>query len=248
MKEPLRWRDSQAPASSELRALLAAAEPPAPVPAAVRERVRRALAGRAAATERSAVCGSHALGCALALATCLTWLASQRTPEVEPAIARAPSAQVVPHAAPTPTPYVEASPPAPERAADSVAARAPERRAVARRAGQGRGRHSAAGPARSRKRIAALVDGILKPDAQLLDRARREVERDPEQALAMIEAFRSRHPGSPLPAPTVVAEVDALRRLGRFDEALAKARALLEGSRKPYYADVMADRFALLEL
>lgn len=70
MKAPLPLRDPRSQASSELRALLAAVEPPPALPAAVRERVRRSL-GRRVATERRAVCWSHALGCALALVTCL---------------------------------------------------------------------------------------------------------------------------------------------------------------------------------
>jgi hypothetical protein len=255
MKEPVRLIDPRSYASHELRSLLAVAEPPAALPTAARERVRRALARRAAATERTAVCWSHTFGFVLALATCLVWLLPQREPDAERSLVRARSAHAAPSSAAPAS--ARAEPRAlPEVAvvaqADQVIAPAPAQHAVAERSAIARRatprKHPGAGPARSRKRIAAVVDGILKPEAQQLDRARREAERDPEQALALIDAFRRDHPRSALPAPIAVAEVDALRRLGRFEEALAKARALLEGSRKPYYADEMAQRFALLDL
>ncbi len=267
MAEPRRWLDADSDAPEGARALLALAAPAAELPLPARARVRHALqAQRAGAGATlltllpSGALWATALGAVLALGMTLTAPTARLLPpsggtagEAAGAVAWA-STRVETGASAgmstragtstatsttTSTSTSTSTGAAPSGTAGGPSEALLERWRQQRWANQKR---------RSQERIAAIVDDVLKPDAQLLERAAGEVGSDPARALALIEAFRKQHPAGEIPAPTVVVEVDALRRLGRFEEALDRARTFVEASHKDYYADEMRERFAFLEL
>jgi hypothetical protein len=271
MNAPRRLLDPGSDAGAALRALLAAASPPGGLPRETRECVRRRLQAsvdRAVCERLRAPSGGLFFACAAAAllwGARLDWVvepmllaggervaaAAERpsTAPVVPAAPRSPPAVAVGLVVAPALPADARTQPAPPP--ERVIAHAPspgERTRQSALRERWREQRWAREAERSRGRIAALVDEILKPEARLLQQAEDQVGGDPDRALALIDAYRARHPGAEVPAPSVVVEVDALRRLGRFDEALARARVFVEASGKRYYADEMRDRFALLEL
>jgi hypothetical protein len=67
----------------------------------------------------------------------------------------------------------------------------------------------------------------LAQEAALLERARTALAASPAQALALTEAYAARFPGGMLRIERDLVAIDALRRLGRLDEARARGEAVL---------------------
>ena len=67
-------------------------------------------------------------------------------------------------------------------------------------------------------------------ESELVDLARRSVTTDPRKALALAQEHHRRFAGAPLSEEADFIEIEALKRLGRFEEA----RALDERFRKRY--------------
>lgn len=265
MIEPRRWRDAGSGAPAEVGALLDAAEPPVELPGAVRMRGRRRVAQRRKGIRDWLMIPSGALSTAVFAVASVTLglLSVERMPRadipVELAAVQSPPSSSEPAgeaSAPTSTAVARRHPraprelaPPPVAVAQRVGAVQPARlRASADLRQRWRQQRWANEARRSRQRIEATVDAILKPEAQLLARAGDEVGQDPAQALSLIDSVRRSHANGAVPAPSVVVEIDALRRLGRFEDALALARGLVRTPRKEYYADEMRERFAFIEL
>ncbi|MDH5676434.1 MAG: hypothetical protein OEZ06_30220 [Myxococcales bacterium] len=270
LNQPLDAADAGAAARSMMQAAASAA----PLDLETRARVRRRLRARLAEEQGRAGArrfGEGAAWASFALAVCMALLLSPRVdaPVATEAVAdagrggggelqRAPVsvAAALPARLPKPAQQLVPQSPAAPGAGTALAVASVEapavrdaRPAVSERLRQRwRQQRWANRQQRGRERIEAVVDAVLKPDARLLERARVQVEHDPARALALLEAFRRIHPDAELPAPSVVVEVDALRRLGRFDAALERARGLLASGDRGYYGETMRERFAFLDL
>jgi hypothetical protein len=77
----------------------------------------------------------------------------------------------------------------------------------------------------------------LAQEAALLERARAALSASPAQALALAEAHAARFPGGMLRMERDLVAIDALHRLGRTDEARARAKALLARAPGGFYED-----------
>lgn len=119
-----------------------------------------------------------------------------------------------------------------EKARKRIHRRGRMRRAAARR--------------RAEARIAALVDQILKPDARLLELARASLAENPARSLRLIREYRRRYPESPIPIPSAMVEINALRMLGHVDLALAQAQALADRVPRVYHLPEVDQYFAEL--
>jgi hypothetical protein len=112
---------------------------------------------------------------------------------------------------------------------------APEPSPVGR--GQAKSRRGARPEPRAEISKADHTAQTLAEEAALLDRARRALAADPALALRLSQTHAERFPhGQLLPASQVVA-IDALRRLGRGDEARSQARRFLEAQPDSLYSD-----------
>ncbi|UQA56754.1 tetratricopeptide repeat protein [Polyangium aurulentum] len=74
---------------------------------------------------------------------------------------------------------------------------------------------------------AALDTDALLREAELLEKARTGVARDPEGALRALDGHRASFPAGQLTAEREYLAIDALSRLGRHDEARARAKAFV---------------------
>jgi hypothetical protein len=74
--------------------------------------------------------------------------------------------------------------------------------------------------------VAPLPADALTREIGLVDAARRDVAAAPAQALAAADAHRRAFPDGQLAAEREFLAIEALRRLGRLDEARQRARAL----------------------
>lgn len=77
----------------------------------------------------------------------------------------------------------------------------------------------------------------LAAESTLLEQARREVRRAPAVALQIAGEHAQRFPRGQLTAERTLIEVEALHRLGRKDQARARAQSLLRGAAGTLYAE-----------
>jgi hypothetical protein len=83
----------------------------------------------------------------------------------------------------------------------------------------------------------AAPDRTLAEETALLERARQALAADPALALRLSQTHSERFPhGQLLPASRVVA-IEALRRLGRDDEARTRARRFVETQPDGLYSE-----------
>ena len=135
-----------------------------------------------------------------------------------------PSAAPVPKAQPAPParPRAERALPAPPPAALEVPAPQPE---------LGPAGASSVAPA------PAAAASSLAVESTLLEQARREVRRAPAVALQITSEHAQRFPRGQLASERTLIQVDALHRLGRDDEARARAEGLLRGASGELYRE-----------
>lgn len=86
--------------------------------------------------------------------------------------------------------------------------------------------------------IAAAVEApvSLVEEATLLEQARGALRADPARALSIVETHARRYPNASLRAETELIAVDALVRLGRYDEARARGEAALRSDQRGLYS------------
>jgi hypothetical protein len=77
----------------------------------------------------------------------------------------------------------------------------------------------------------------LSAESTLLEQARREMRRAPAVALQIAGEHSQRFPHGQLTAERTLIEVEALHRLGRKDQARARAQSLLRGAAGTLYAE-----------
>ena len=217
MSEPERWRDD---GPEEVRALLRAARPTqvmtAEQRARSRDRVGRYVAAATMAAALSWVPGA-ALGAGLGLVAVAAmygvpaWIAPERAPEVIPTATVAGPAPSTPapvtSAAPVMSALPSADPPAPPRASSGP---------------------SAPPASASAEPVDPVAVDPLAEEVALLDRARAALSASPAEALALTAEHASRFPQGKMGMEREIVAIDALRRLGRADEA--RVKKLIEGA------------------
>ena len=213
-----RWLESeQAPPG--VAELLAAARPPRPLDAAVRARSRRRLVAMTALPAAASVVfwiKSVALGAVLgsvvtAAVVVPKWHAAAVPSAATPAIRTNKSKRAV-QRAPQPAPVIEAAPEASTAASATPAV-------------------TAAPNIGNSNRLLPVVpqepaDDRLGREIQLLERARRLLSVDPNRAMATLEEHRVEFGSGTLVLERQFLEVEALLRLGRRDQAIARAADL----------------------
>lgn len=223
MSEPERWRDD---GPEEVRALLRAARPTqvmtAEQQARSRERVGRYVAAATMAAALSWVPGA-ALGAGLGLVAVAAmygvpaWIAPERAPEVIPTATVAGPAPSTPapvtSAAPVMSALPSADPPAPPRASSRPSA-----------------------PPASASAEPVAVDPLAE-EVALLDRARAALGASPAEALALTAEHAARFPQGKMGMEREIVAIDALRRLGRADEARARGEVVLSRARGSLYEE-----------
>lgn len=218
MSEMRRWLESD-DVDEEIRTLLGAAPVPRAMTAAERARSARSLA-RIAALPAAAgtlfwvknVALAGVLGALGGLAVSGAAVLAARPAPVTPA---QPPARPAP-AEPLPRPAAAASSSPPSREIEPAA---PPRRSPP--------------PAPSAPRTTR--DSLAEEAAQL-ERARRALASDPAGALALLSEHAAAFPSGKLGAERELLAIDALVRLGRRDEARARARVMLARSPGGLYA------------
>jgi hypothetical protein len=248
MSDPVRWsRGGGAPdAVSEL---LRAAQKPRGMTAAERARTAARVSQIAQGAGAGAVAATHgavlAKGIALAaglIAIGAVGRALLPAPDVRPAAAGRPAEMApdrAPDRAPDPTAAQDhglAAPVdpsgdalgAPENAVVARAAPAPARAASAPTAARARAEKNSARPASKKQGggPAGNADALLE-EAESLERARGGLAGDPASSLSVLHKHLERFPEGQLDAEREYLTIDALVRLGRRDEARARARAFI---------------------
>lgn len=246
MSDPLRWKDGGGPDGAAR--LLRTASPPRPMTAAERARtaarVAQSTAGAGVGGAASGALWGKGLaviaGLGIAAAALRASLPAETTPELpvaplgEPLPATAATeftqgvseigtaGQIGPElGAPSRTavPAVTAFPPA----ADPTSGAESPSTGSARRQGK---TAIAPTPGASPSGSAVAADALLE-EAQSLERVRARLGGDPAGALAALADHQRRFPRGQLGAEREYLTIDALSRLGRRDEARARARAFL---------------------
>lgn len=219
MSDPKRLRDE---GSEEMRALFRAGAPTrrmtAEERARTRDRIGRYVAAATVAAALSWVPGA-ALGAALGLVAVAAmyvvpaWIAPRPAPST-------PALPPIPTAVPTASAALPEPPPPPSAipSAEPPAPRAP------------------AAPPSSASSAAPPAD-LLAEEVALLDRARAALGTNPAAALALAGDHASRFPQGKLGMEREIVAVDALRRLGRSDEARARGDLLLDRARGSLYEE-----------
>jgi hypothetical protein len=92
-------------------------------------------------------------------------------------------------------------------------------------------------PSLPRAPLAAPSGASLSAEATLLEQARREMRRAPRIALQIAGEHAQRFPLGQLASERTLIEVEALHRLGRDEQARARARGLLRGASGNLYAE-----------
>ncbi len=140
---------------------------------------------------------------------------------MSPAPAPRPTAAPLPVVtARAPSPPPPAAPPAPPPPPASAAPPAPP---------------AAPRPPQLLARASAEAPDPLAEEAALLERARAALGASPAEALALTEAHAARFPAGKLGMEREIVAIDALRRLGRRDEARARGEALLARTQGSLY-------------
>jgi len=216
MTEPKRWLES-GEAPHVAAALLATARPPRPLDAITRARSRRRLGAMTAIPAAAGVIfwiKSVALGAVLgsvvtATVVAVKWPERRAAPETTTArTAKAPPrAQTRVREAPTVEPEPESS--AVPSAVPSVST-AP----------------SVASASRAREPVLDPATENLEREIQLLERARQLMKPNPSLALSTLDQHRREFGSGTLVLERQFLEVDALLRLGRRDQAIARAADL----------------------
>jgi len=225
MNEPARLRDE---GPEEVRAMLRAGSATVPMTRQERERTGARI-GRYAAV--AAVMGGiawlpgAAFGAGVGVAAvAVAWgVPALFAPAPPPSTAPAPVAAVatsgLPRTAAQPAPRPEPTPTAPP-----PAPAAPHASAVP----------ATATPSPHASADAPALDPLAE-EAALLERARAALGASPAEALALTETHASRFPAGKLGMEREIVAVDALRRLGRRDEARARGEALLTQAKGSLY-------------
>jgi len=229
MSDPARWKLGEGAPPGALEMLRAAPRPRA-MSAAERARTAARIAAMPAAPGLGGAAGGTAWIKAIAVAASVGagGLAVQAAWNREPPAIMAPAEHLPaerfrvldPQAQAAPTPALPEEPDAApadaieidldieEQAAATNPRRSPPRRAL---------------PA---PRAASDTDALLR-EAELLEKARMGVARDPAGALRALEDHRASFPGGQLTAEREYLAIDALARLGRHAEARARAKAFV---------------------
>jgi hypothetical protein len=207
-EDPPRLLDPASSAPPELRALFEAGAADLPNDAqlaALAARLGPVLAPNAGPTAASGTATGVKVGVGLAAVIGAVGLVVglRGKPDAPP---RSDSARTVPSAAPTPSP------------APSPPAQAPEETSAAPSA------PASEGPAASAAH--PTISPAFRPaesEAEFLERARGALAKSPAQALALANLHRSRFPGGVLAQEREVIAIEALKRLGRTEEATRRA-------------------------
>jgi len=250
MTAPRRWREDDAGAPPLARELLLTARRAQPLDGAARElATRRVEALRFEALARPHwVLPSAAAAVVLALAGGLLLLRPFERPRTPAATINSIEMEPLPAPVPSPRPDRSAEPEAPAPAAVDV----PERRpfeAVPDQDDEGRGekvrprarsavQHVPVIEGRSVEAVAPQVQEApptderpasvqLGAEARGLEDARERLRNDPAASLRLLDSHAARFPAGQLSAEREIIAIDALRRLGRYDEARARAEAAL---------------------
>ena len=83
---------------------------------------------------------------------------------------------------------------------------------------------------------AASAD-TLPAETAMLEKARGVIGSDPAAALAVCDAHRKAYPRGKLSAERELLAIDALRRLGRGDEAKRRGEAFIAGNPQSLYVE-----------
>ncbi|MGK4006153.1 hypothetical protein WMF31_26275 [Sorangium sp. So ce1036] len=245
-RDPMRWNQDGGGAPEGARELLRAAARPRPMTPAELARTAARVAPLQASAGAGAALPVWAKGLllvtgiglgGLALHGALDGARSAAVPAASPPmlahlpleglLARgrggAPPAEPAP-AAPPPTEPAPAAPPpaapAPEAEAPRAAAPAPRREAA-------RAARPAAPAAPPGTTAAPSGDELLR-EARRLEQARAALADSPEASLSTLDAHRSEFPNGQLAEERELIAIQALMRLGRADEARARAEAFLQ--------------------
>ena len=224
MTEPKRWLES-GEAPKDFADLLSAARPPRALDAVTRARSRRRLAAMTALPAAAGVMfwiKSVALGAVLgsvvtASVVAIKWPERQSTTERVPeARSNKPARAVVPVAAsaalePEPEPSAQ-----PHESPSAVASTARPATAVS----------SASSVDRPNTPVPDEATQKLEREIQLLERARQIMNANPTLALSTLDQHRREFGSGTLMLERQFLEVEALLRLGRRDQALARAADL----------------------
>lgn len=231
MSDPVRWRSASSDAPGGARELLQAARPVPPIPPGVRAASADAVRSLAQTGAPSTVIGAASVklggSVVAALAAASLWWALSRSPSDAPIPAPAAAPIAAPEERPTP-PAAPAAPAAPQVADAPATPPAPARPAR---------------PAPPRPPPPAAIEVVPAPpapsppavdtlarEAALLESARSSLTTDPERALAEIARHRAEFPQGQLSAEREILGIDALGRLGRHEEARARAETFLATS------------------
>ncbi|MDC3961762.1 hypothetical protein [Polyangium jinanense] len=229
MSEPTRLRDD---GPDDVRALLRAGSKARPMTKAERARTSARLGRYAAAAvvaggiswlPAAALCAGLGAGTALVAWGVHALIAPAPPPSAPPP--SPPAALTVaqpppPAAPPAPSPSSTATPPPPAPRAPISAAPAPSLSASAE----------------------APAPDPLAEEAALLERARAALNTSPAEALSLAEAHAARFPTGKLGMEREIVIIDALRRLGRTDEARTRGEALLSRARGSLYEERVRKR------
>lgn len=239
MSDPVRWKDGGGPEGASR--LLAAAAPPRPMTAAERARTASRVAqiapGTGAAGAGAAGGGAwvKVLAVIAGLGVAAAALRPLSTDVRAPAPADPPgSSTAAATAEPQETPLEPRAPaaaPVPIQSASSAgitaSARPSSKTAPVRPA-----------PGLASSGGAAASDALLE-EAESLERARARLGADPAGALTVLADHQRRFPRGQLGAEREVLTIDALSRLGRREEARARAQAFLaRNPSSPYAAKI----------
>lgn len=228
MTEPKRWLES-GEAPSGIADLLAAARPPRALDAATKARSRRRLTAMMAIPAAAGVLfwiKSVALGAVLgsvvtASVVAIKWPARERGMENAPA----PSAKTRTRA-PAPVLAVPAVENAPEPETDPSAQPSAVASATPPAIGNASSVTKPSAPASNEATVPDEATQKLEREIQLLERARQLMNENPRLALSTLDEHRREFGSGTLVLERQFLEVDALLRLGRRDQALARAADL----------------------
>lgn len=244
MSDPVRWKDGGGP--DGIKELLRVAARPAPMTAAQRAHTAARVAklaqgvgvGAGGATGGGALIKGIviAAGLGITAAALRALLPASSSPESPaateiraPAVAADPDVTVDTAANDLGSPSAIAAPSTSARRSMEDGEVKPTERAR---------RPSAPRPAVSASPSSAAADALLE-EAQSLERVRARVAADPAGALRSLAEHHQRFPRAQLAAEREYLTIDALKRLGRREEARARAQAFLARyPSSPYTAEV----------
>lgn len=237
MSDPVRWKDGGGP--DGLKELLRAAPRPRPMTAAERartaERLARIAGGAGAGATGKLAGAAWGKGLALAAAVGVAGvLARALLPLATPPPSWSTPAQTAEVAAPSPP-----SPPSETPTSEAAAQRVPPKASgdAPGAASEGSAGSAAGGPRASerapkgapqiqKESPAKDADSLLE-EAESLEKARAGLASDPAASLDELRAVTRRFPAGKLAAEREYLTIDALLRVGRRDEARARAQAFL---------------------